>query len=395
MKIFIASFVALTALAQTPLPSTAITPGQGSVTGGTCTNQVVTAISSAGVPTCATVTSTKVDNSIALTGTDINTSNQVTATHLASPLPQAQGGLATAKIAFTPPATAWAIAPIADNQTTNVFGGNLHATQSVTFPVSDLICAHAGDTTINSLTCTNTVTDATGAYQNFATLWSQPASFWTAGREVEVCGDFEYYSSTTAPTVFYQLQRGGPNQLYGVFGALTGGGGKSNVGFPLCWRLKASDSVAHVYTTLISPYAFATSNQFNVANVVAQPTSFGAGSNTVGIGFQFSATGIASGTYTSGISATGTIGQTCTLSSFNNGNASGTATVALTGTNTIAVGTALVITNTGNGSTSAATSATAGNGTATCSGTATVATVLGGAQGNGVWLQALHVAYIN
>lgn len=43
-------------------------------------------------PSMVTVTSAYVDNSIALTGTDINTSNQVTATHLASPLPLAQGG---------------------------------------------------------------------------------------------------------------------------------------------------------------------------------------------------------------------------------------------------------------------------------------------------------------
>lgn len=63
-----------------------------SITGGSCTNQVTTAISTSGVPTCTTVTSAYVNNSIALTGTDINTSNQVTATHLSAPLPIAQGG---------------------------------------------------------------------------------------------------------------------------------------------------------------------------------------------------------------------------------------------------------------------------------------------------------------
>lgn len=68
--------------------------GGGSVTGGTCTNQVTTAISTTGVPTCTTVTSAYKDTSIASTGVDINTSYQVTATHLASPLPVAQGGLA-------------------------------------------------------------------------------------------------------------------------------------------------------------------------------------------------------------------------------------------------------------------------------------------------------------
>lgn len=43
-------------------------------------------------PSAVTVTSSYVDNSIALTGTDINTSNQVTVTHLASALPVNQGG---------------------------------------------------------------------------------------------------------------------------------------------------------------------------------------------------------------------------------------------------------------------------------------------------------------
>jgi hypothetical protein len=52
------------------------------------------------------------------------------------------------------------------------------------------------------------------------------------------------------------------------------------------------------------------------------------------------------------------------------------ATVALTGTNTIAGGTALVVTAAGSGYTSAPTSSTAGNGTATCSGTAVIATAI-------------------
>ena len=100
----------------------------GSTPGGTCTNQAVTAISSSGVPTCTTLTSAYVNNTIALTGTDINTSNQVTVTHLASPLPQAQGGLATAKIAFTPPTTAGTIAFTADNSTASLPNGTVPKT---------------------------------------------------------------------------------------------------------------------------------------------------------------------------------------------------------------------------------------------------------------------------
>lgn len=78
-------------------------------------------------------------------------------------------------------------------------------------------------------------------------------------------------------------------------------------------------------------------------------------------------------TYSSGGSISGTKGQTCTLSDFN-GVTNATATVALTGKNTIASGTQLTITAPGYGATTAPTSATLGNGSATCSGTATVQT---------------------
>ena len=60
-----------------------------------CTNQAASAVSDAGAVTCATITSSYVNNTIALTGTDINTSSQVTATHLASALSVNQGGSGT------------------------------------------------------------------------------------------------------------------------------------------------------------------------------------------------------------------------------------------------------------------------------------------------------------
>lgn len=75
-------------------PAGTSTGGGGTtITGGTCTNQFVKALNTAGVPTCVTITSLDVNTSVAITGVDINTASQVTATHLASPLPQAQGGL--------------------------------------------------------------------------------------------------------------------------------------------------------------------------------------------------------------------------------------------------------------------------------------------------------------
>lgn len=87
---------------------------------------------------------------------------------------------------------------------------------------------------------------------------------------------------------------------------------------------------------------------------------------------------LASGSYTSasGGSITGSAADTCTLSAFDGGGSGATATVALTGNNVIAGGTSIVVTAPGSQYTAIPTSATLGNGTATCSGTATLVTVL-------------------
>ena len=60
-----------------------VSGGGGSITGGTCTNQVVTAMSSAGAPTCTTVTATQADStftktiSYAMTLTNLQSLNTV------------------------------------------------------------------------------------------------------------------------------------------------------------------------------------------------------------------------------------------------------------------------------------------------------------------------------
>jgi hypothetical protein len=87
-------------------------------------------------------------------------------------------------------------------------------------------------------------------------------------------------------------------------------------------------------------------------------------------------------TYTSGGTITGSASQTCTLTDFN-GVTGASATVELTGTNTIASGTHLTVTAPGSGATSPPTTATLSNGSATCSGTATVITALTTNSGQG------------
>ena len=70
---------AVNAVFRGPAASTTVSGGSApALTGGSCTNQVATAISTSGVPTCTTVTSADTDTSIAHTGVDINTSYQVT-----------------------------------------------------------------------------------------------------------------------------------------------------------------------------------------------------------------------------------------------------------------------------------------------------------------------------
>lgn len=92
--------------------------------------------------------------------------------------------------------------------------------------------------------------------------------------------------------------------------------------------------------------------------------------------YGYNATGVAWGQVVSGIVVTGNAGQTCLLTAFNN-SSTAAATVYLTGVNTIASNTPIQITSAGSGATAAPTTAVAGNGTATCSGVATLLTGLG------------------
>jgi hypothetical protein len=83
--------------------------------------------------------------------------------------------------------------------------------------------------------------------------------------------------------------------------------------------------------------------------------------------------------YVSGGTISGSEGQTCDLTNFNNGSAGATATVTLTGTNTIASATPVIVTAGGAGATAPPTQATLSNGTASCSGTAILSQIIGAA----------------
>ena len=126
----------------------------------------------------------------------------------------------------------------------------------------------------------------------------------------------------------------------------------------------------------------ATQDTFNVSQLAAPITSFviNSASNPerIIIRIQQSAIGVLSGTYTSGITATGSATQTCILTASNGSGTSAAFTVALTGSNTIAGGAALAVTTAGSGYNTAPTAATVASGTATCSGTAVISTLVAG-----------------
>jgi hypothetical protein len=123
----------------------------------------------------------------------------------------------------------------------------------------------------------------------------------------------------------------------------------------------------------ISSGANTANGQYLSGTSIVPGTTVASGGGTTSIVLSQLSTGlvVTAGTYTSGITATGTTGQTCTLL-FLSQTLNGTATVALTGTNAIAGGTALVIV-VGGSFPVLPTSGTVSAGTASaCSGTAVV-----------------------
>ena len=114
-------------------------------------------------------------------------------------------------------------------------------------------------------------------------------------------------------------------------------------------------------TSTVGPFTFGSNDALVAASSAGIVTTYNSSTGTP--------------TYVSGGTIMGSQGQTCDLSNFN-GVTGATATVALTGANIIASGTQLTITAPGRGATIPPTSATLSNGTATCSGTATVNTAI-------------------
>lgn len=91
LSIFVAAAILALVTVAPARAQDAYYPATTTIPTTTCTNQVLSASAPSG-GTCHTVTTGDTDTTIAKTGADINTSNQVTVTHLAAALPVAQGG---------------------------------------------------------------------------------------------------------------------------------------------------------------------------------------------------------------------------------------------------------------------------------------------------------------
>jgi hypothetical protein len=144
------------------------------ITGGACTNQVVTGVSTAGVPTCAPVTSAVVDGSIAPTASPALTGTPTAPTQTAGDASTelaTDAFLAAAASSTLPPATVVCDATCG-NQTLSGF------------PTIDGVVVDA--TSIILLT-SQTVTSQNGPWMAASGAWTRPAYYPTGGT-VQVTG---------------------------------------------------------------------------------------------------------------------------------------------------------------------------------------------------------------
>lgn len=254
-----------------------------------------------------------------------------------------------------------------------------------------LVPATTGSGAVVLFSACNNTSDAVGSITAFSTGLSIPAGTIAAGNRWHFTVDEAITNPASNSVAVSMSFRYNSTTLWRTVTATLAGGWAYN-GFT-----QAFDATA-LSTTQMFASAIAVNPQTTTAtsSSVVQPVTVNTASTaSFTFGLQYASTGTASGTCNDagnkcGLTVSGTVGQTCLLTAFNGTAGTGaTATVYLTGTDLIANGTALYITNTGAAYTGASTTATGGNGTATCSGTATVATALGGSQGNAINLSVL------
>jgi hypothetical protein len=236
------------------------------------------------------------------------------------------------------------------------------------------------------LACLNSTDDTNSVSPQYFTNNTYAASLF-AGQTLTQKTQYAYGTTATAPTWTVEYKIGTTN-IFGewtpetLYASASGLGGVFQLGL---------SSPATGWVDVTKDFALFGLAQENGKSGTGTELS-NVASGTLETGGYFTATGLGSITsYTSGATVTGSIGQTCTLGTFNSGLTGAAVTATLTTANTLS-GATFVVTNTGYGATAAATTATVSSGSATCSGTGTFVTVLGGAQGNWIMLRSMKTS---
>jgi hypothetical protein len=241
-----------------------------------------------------------------------------------------------------------------------------------------------GNIFLGCINTTDAISTSSSNYVFFSNnTYTVPAL--AAGASYSLSYQLAYWSTATAEGPYLLLAYGTQGSHTNLYvSANSGGLLVSGAGYP-----------GEVDWSVVAPSAtqFITTEKSSLAGIVSEETSstyfspiIVSGSHPLTMGVAYVAAGLGSVTSGSGGSISGV--GTCTLGSFNDGLTNGAVTVSFV-TSGSWTGATFAVTNTGYGATAAPTSATLTSGTATCSGTATLVTVLGGAQGNAILAQTL------
>ena len=255
------------------------------------------------------------------------------------------------------------------------------------FPTGITAISGGSGATVAFSSCNN-ATDSISSAVQFVNGYTIPGGTMVSGTRYRLTAEFGMYGTATPEHYDMSLGYGSSAVAYNA-SSITPPASMAGKGFANSWALTYGGS-SRLYGDFLSlNMPGATSSNYNST---AQPiTGISTSSDqllTAGV-FYGSTFGVASGVCNDagnkcGVTGlSGTVGQTVLLTAFNGTGCTGvTATVYLTGSSVIANGTPIYVTNTGTGCSVVSTAATCASGTASCSGSAALTTVLGGVQGN-------------
>jgi len=235
--------------------------------------------------------------------------------------------------------------------------------------------------------CVNNTVDGSAVNTAFQTTGTVAANTFVANTSLAMHAVLQVWTPAQAPSIH-------PPGLY--YSTLAIGSQQQTATLPsgalpytseMNWNLFSPDGVV-LFTTMQSQTLSLAAFEQDNRNVQPQyPSSVFNTSLPISLKTQWNAAGLATATYVSGGTFSGT--GNCSLTTFNDGGASTpVATIAIAS----GVAGAITVTAPGYGFTAAPTTAAAVSGTATCSSTITFTSTLGGAQGAAIRLNLLRAS---